>query len=937
MRVSIGWLLVLSFLGLIWGTHFITSTSQYLSSEAALEQHARDIMSRVALHTMERSRNYLGKALTAADLTKRLLNSVVLSEEKAEVLEQYFLDQLALYPDVAGIYFGLPNGDFYYVSRNASRDPKGFRTKLIRQRASGRSVSLVWRNAERAVTHREETPEDPYDPRQRPWYKAVMASGRITWTRPYLFYTSQKPGITISGPSLKPDGGLRGVVGVDIEIDQLSTFMAQLRVGRTGKAFMINRDREVVAFPDPAKLRQVDAKTGKASANLTSIERLDDVLSRKAFGAIEWGSGNGQRLELAEQHFAKFEHEGCVYSACFTPFPDNQWPWIIGVYLPEEDYLGAIREDYRRNYLLTAVISILATVIAFFISKRISVPLQHMRAVARAVRENHPAEGGESEEYFAEIAETVRTMTEMNARLSREMEERQRAEESLEENERMYEMIAHHVDDVVWAMDPMGRFTYLSPAAERMLGVPVPEIIERGITDFMSEEDAERLRSSLVRRQMEEPEGGLVSCYQLFHRNGTCFDIEVNSAMIYDESGQPSGFMGVTRDISERKQAEEALVQAERMAAVGTLAGGVAHEFNNIHTSVLGFGELAMMGVEEGSEIHGFLEKIKVASLRAKALTQNLLTFSRKRSGGMCAADLGQVVEETLSLVRSEFMSEGIGFCCDLQEVPKPYMDSAQIGQVVLNLLINARHAMLGTSPREIEVQLGAGEGKVYLSVSDTGCGIAPEAMRKVFTPFYSTKGEYAEVDSPQASIKGAGLGLSICHTIMSNHQGRIEVTSEVGKGSTFTLWLPTAESAEPGEDAPAIVAAETPTTKGGRVLIVEDEAHVRDIVSLMLGRRGVEVEQADEETMALARVRSGEIDLVLLDLQLPKADGFAILKSLQEDPGEGVAPIVVVTGRCDEATLDRCLSLGAHSTLSKPFEMEELMAVVDAILPLQP
>ena len=258
MRFSIRWALIFGFLALIWGTFLITTTSMYVSSEKVLNQHARDIMENIADLAMEQSQNHLAHAQAAAALTRRLLKAHVVGIDgnNAEKLEHYFLDQLALYPHFAGIYFGSPNGDFYYVSRNDQQPGASFRTKIILHDSGSRSTRLLWRDAELNLVADVFDPQDDFDPRIRPWYKRAEAERQIVWTDPYIFYTSQKPGITIAGPTYDVTGNLRGIIGVDIEIDQLSTFIGNLKIGKNGRAFMINNNGDLVAFPELEKIRK---------------------------------------------------------------------------------------------------------------------------------------------------------------------------------------------------------------------------------------------------------------------------------------------------------------------------------------------------------------------------------------------------------------------------------------------------------------------------------------------------------------------------------------------------------------------------------------------------------------------------------------------------------------------------------------------------------
>jgi len=286
MKFSIRWALIIGFLSLIWGTHIITTTSSFLTSQEVLNRHAKDIMKNIAQLAMEQSQNHMAHAHGAAALTKRLLSADVVSsnDEQIKVLEQYFYNQLSIYSHFAGIYMGTPDGDFYDVRRNDTRAAGGFRTKIILHRSNTRQTRLIWYDKNFTMLSEEYDPGDSYDPRKRPWYQKAAEKKQIVWTDPYIFFTSQKPGITIAGPFYDGAGKLKGIAGVDIEIDQLSTFIGSLKIGKNGRAFLMNRNQDIIAFPDVTKLKFRDADQ-QAGGRLVKIDELDDELSRKAYAA----------------------------------------------------------------------------------------------------------------------------------------------------------------------------------------------------------------------------------------------------------------------------------------------------------------------------------------------------------------------------------------------------------------------------------------------------------------------------------------------------------------------------------------------------------------------------------------------------------------------------------------------------------------------------
>ena len=479
MRFSIRWVLIFGFLALIWGTFLITTTSMYVSSEKVLNQHARDIMENIANLAKEQSQNHLAHAQAAAALTRRLLNANVVGIDgnSADKLERYFLDQLTLYPHFAGIYLGKPNGDFYYVSRNNQQPGASFRTKIILHGSGSHSTRLLWRDEELNLVADVLDPLDDFDPRVRPWYKRADKERQIVWTDPYIFFSSQKPGITIAGPTYGVSGNLRGIIGVDIEIDQLSTFIGNLKIGKNGRAFMLNNNGDVVAFPDLEKIR----KTGDDSSKgfrLVRIQELDDVLSRKAFTAMHLQAEADGRYHLPRLRFARFEHEGQYYHAMLTSFSIASWPWIIGVHLPENDYLGGLKGNRRDTILLTLAISAVATLIALLFARSIIRPIAKLEQEALAIKNNDLTTDFDLRSRFKEIYETATAFFLMKnaVRSSREK----------------FRAIFENIQDVYYETDLDGTLLEISPSIKRFVGYKREELIGNDVSQFYIDKNSRK-------------------------------------------------------------------------------------------------------------------------------------------------------------------------------------------------------------------------------------------------------------------------------------------------------------------------------------------------------------------------------------------------------------------------------------------------------------
>ncbi|BBO73400.1 hypothetical protein DSCW_08170 [Desulfosarcina widdelii] len=542
-KTSIRWALIFGFLGLIWGTHLITTTSSYLTSQEVLHGHARDIMMNIADLALEQSQRHLLHAHGAAALTKRLLSSNVVSNQsdRIGVLERYLSEQLSVNPHFAGIYVGMPNGDFYDVRHYEAKVKDGFRTKLILNTAQGRSVRMVYRDSRFSPILEETDDADSYDPRQRPWYQKAIAENRIVWTDPYIFYTSRKPGITIAGPFFDPTGKLMGVVGVDIEIDQLSVFIGNLKIGKNGKAFMINRNGDVVAFGDLSKLI-IDKTSPKGATRLATIREIDDALSRKAFQAARIQEDESGLLVLDSPRFARFKHQGQSYLAMFVPFTASRWPWITGVYLPENDYLGAIKSNQRFNILVTLIISLFAAFIGFLLARGVIRPIAQLGKTAREMKMGLLAPGPKIQSVYKEIQDTADAFAEMKI--------------AVEHSHKKYLDIFNNIQDVYYETSLNGTLIEISPSIEKISNYRRQDLIGKKLLKVYSDSGD---RDDIVELLIEK---GTINDHEVVFedKDGSLKHCSLNSTVLRTASGKPYRMIGSLRDINDRMMAEKELL-----------------------------------------------------------------------------------------------------------------------------------------------------------------------------------------------------------------------------------------------------------------------------------------------------------------------------------------------------------------------------------------
>ena len=512
------------------------------------------------------------------------------------------------------------------------------------------------------------------------------------------------------------------------------------------------------------------------------------------------------------------------------------------------------------------------------------------------------------------------------------------AEAALVDSEERFRQIADNIAEVFWLTDPDNRqMMYVSPAFETIWGQPrsVLTASPRAWADAIHPDDRER---ALAASALKERTGELDDEYRLVRPDGAVRWIRYRPFPVRDAGGHVIRIAGVAADITEQHQLESELRQAQKMESVGLLAGGVAHDFNNVLTVIMGATELL---AESGSSAASreTLDEIRHATHRAAALTRQLLAFSRKEVTVSRIVDFNALVAETERMLR-RLLGEDIELVSALDASIAPVrIDTAQWEQVLVNLAVNARDAMSGggklvIATRDVtlahDAALTGGACKpgryVEVSVSDTGAGMAPDVLSRIFEPFFTTKD----------AGHGTGLGLAVVYGIVTRSGGGIHVHSEVNTGTTFTMYVPAANTSV--ESAPAPVRSSAGRLGGSEtILIVEDEHSLRRMAVRILERQGYTVLQAGSgvEALTLLQRHGDAVDLVVTDVVMPGMDGRELTERIKErHPSVG---ILFTSGYTEDAVVRRGVETASLAFLQKPYAPVELTAKVRAVLDRTP
>ncbi len=509
------------------------------------------------------------------------------------------------------------------------------------------------------------------------------------------------------------------------------------------------------------------------------------------------------------------------------------------------------------------------------------------------------------------------------------------AREALQAEKDFAQSIIQTAQAIVLVLDTKGNIVKFNRYMEEISGYRLNEVQGKDwFSTFVPQDMGIRTRTrELFLKSIADIEtrGNVAS---IVTKDGRELMIEWHDKTLKDNKGNVAGLLTIGQDVTERKKLEEQLRQSQKMEALGILAGGVAHDFNNILTAIIGYGGLAQMNVEEDPITHGYIQQVLDAADRARDLTKRLLAFSRKQIIEPVVIDLNDIVRNIEEMLR-RIIREDIKLSIVLSTGELPVMvDVGQMEQVLMNLAANARDALpegghLVIQTDAVNVDSCAAEAYLFenagmyavLTVSDTGIGMDQRTKENIFEPFFTTK----EVG------KGTGLGLSMIYGIIKQHNGNIDVDSEVGKGTTFRIYLPLAQTKREAISETEIKPLSK--GKGETILIAEDEPQVREIITHLLQKSGYKIIEAENGEDAVRKFENnrGRVSLVLLDVIMPVRNGREAYEEIN-----GIEPgikTIFMSGYTDDIISRNGILDEAFDFISKPIDPGTLMRKIRDVL----
>ena len=592
----------------------------------------------------------------------------------------------------------------------------------------------------------------------------------------------------------------------------------------------------------------------------------------------------------------------------------------------------AFLDELRRSLIFAGIGGfVLALAGGLFFSHRTSQPLMDMAAAARDI-----AAGEWSRTVPARGSAEATTMANAFNDMTRSLREQS---ERLKASYLRFSTVTQSARDAIISTDMHGEITFWNRSAAATFGYTEAEVLGRPVTMLIADSDRAAYNAALPDPKADDLALGHIIEVTGVRKDGGRFPGEFSLAALNGPEG--TAFTAVVRDVMERKQSqdtlrqrEEQLRQAQKMEAIGRLAGGVAHDFNNLLMAIHGYGEMLVQNLAEGDERRTDAEEIVKAADRAAGLTRQLLAFSSRQVITQQAVALDQLVQNMQNMLQ-RLIGPEIQIVMEVWPDLTPVLaDTTQVEQILVNLVINARDAMprggkIAVELRNIELDtigVGAHPGLqpgdyVEMAVSDTGSGMDAETRSRIFEPFFTTK----------ENGKGTGLGLATVYGIVQQNNGAIEVQSRVGHGTTFYIYLPRATDL--GKPAPILAAA----SGGGNetILLVEDDDRVRALVANMLRKQGFTVllASAGDQALEIAARHRGEIHLLLTDVLMPGLNGRMLSERFTASRPE--TRVLYMSGYSDDEILRVGVRKAAAHFIQKPFSVDALLHKIREMLAL--
>ncbi|MCB9418285.1 MAG: response regulator [Ardenticatenaceae bacterium] len=923
----------------------------YRNGQQAVNSVAHQLRSEITARIEDHLHSFLAAPHQINQINADAISENMPSAADPAALERHLWQQIQVFDTVTSVYFGNtagglvdagregPQGSLYVITTD------GFQSGPFKKYAtdsSGNRTELL-------------TTVPDFDARTRAWYTEAAAKGDATWSDIYILFTGQDMALSASRPVYDEQQNLLGVAANDIFLSHIGAFLKHLAIGQTGSSFIMERSGLLVASSTDEKPFTTPDGNKTPERLYATKSSIPAIHYAAAFLTEEFGSydniNGGQQID--------FDIDGQRQFLQVTPVQDEYGiDWLVVVIIPESDFMAQIDAGNRMTIFLVGLSLLFAIVVGVIIARRINRPISHLNASTQALAQgnwDHPI----NKTRISEIGELAASFNNMVAQLKQTLEnlmaeinERKRVESALRESEERFRtLVEDALEGILVHINTKALF--VNPACARILGYESSDEILalESIVSIIAPHEKERLLSYHAARVKGEFAPSQYE-YQAVRKDGSMITLQQLVTTI-PWNGETAVLIVIV-DITKRKQAEEALRQSkqllentltklkdtqeqmlhqERLATVGQLAAGIAHDFNNILAAIVLYTEMSLRSQELPSRIQKYLKVIGQQADHATHLIQQILDFSRRAMIEQRPLDIDALLKESVKLLQRTLAGN---ILVDLSIEPGQYTinaDPTRIQQAITNLALNAQNAMPNggnlhiTLNKIIHATINCidcgqviGGDWVELTISDNGKGIPPDVLPHIFEPFFTTR----------API-GHGLGLAQVYGIVKQHEGHIEVITEVGKGTTFKLYWPALLAAT--QELEPTLSIQTLQGKGQTILVVEDNTTIRTALADVLEALGYQILSAanGQKALAVCEQHKNEIDLIISDWVMPSMGGLEFMRQLEAN--YQAIKVVILSGHPLDESAKKVMPKQIVGWLLKPPNLEQLAQAVSQAL----
>jgi PAS domain S-box-containing protein len=891
----------------------------FISGQKAVNDITAQLRDEITTRIQHYIEEHLYKPHLINQLNANAIQSGQLNPNDIPQTERHLFALFKSIPGGISTYIGTASGNFTMVGRDEND------SLVIQLSNPATNGHLNIYTPDSHGNHKELIRSSPqFDPRKRPWYRTAVKKGKPGWTGVYRDFETKESGLTAMYPLYDEGKNVIAVLGSAFKLGQIDIFLGSLKIGKTGQVFIMERNGLLMNMSTRESIFEM------RSGNLVRLNALNSSNKRIRLTA--------QHLLQLEKDFKNikttrqydFNFDNARYFIQVTPFKDNfGLDLLIVLILPESDFMEQIRRNTRTTVILCLLTLFIAILVGIATSNWIIKPIQNLNAAARAVSEgkwDHRIEmtAARSEE-LAALAKTFTTMA-----------------NKIKESFNQLQLVKNYLKNIVDSMpsmligiDTQEKITQWNSETEKITGIAAKDANNKLLSDAFPGlfQKLKMNRSSILG---DKPY--TITNFSLDDKGRKNFyDITVFPLVADGVEGAAIRI----DDVTEQLKFEEQLRQTQKMESIGILAGGLAHDFNNILGGIIGplsYIKHKKDKIKSPQEYDELIEQIEMSATRAKDVVKQLLTLSRKEEFSFTTVDLNSTIQHVIKICENTFDKRIELKPLYLNEPVTVYADPNQIEQALLNLCVNSAHAMTIMKKKgehwggKLTVSLqhhyadkefctnhpGAEPGFYWiLSVIDDGIGMSREMISNIFSPFYTTKSQEM----------GTGLGLSMVFNIIKEHKGLITVYSEIGQGSRFNIYLPVLSGEKIATEK--FVGDEKAFTGEGLILVIDDEPIMRKIAKKILEDSGYEVITATDgiKGIELYKKHQSDIRLVLLDMQMPQKDGketYLELKKINEK-----VIVILTSGFRKDERVEEILALGIKDFIEKPYTFKQLAETV--------